>query len=137
LNILERIMAAKRDEVAAARKRMPESEMLARARSGPPLRDFVRSLQEKIASAQAAVIAEIKRASPSKGLLREHFAPAEIAKSYEAGGAACLSVLTDRPFFQGAPEHLAAARCPPCARISSSIRTRCTRRAPWAPTASC
>jgi indole-3-glycerol phosphate synthase len=110
LNVLERIMAVKRDEVAAAKAAVPVSEMESRARRATPPRSFVSSLEGCIAAGKPAVIAEIKRASPSKGLLRENFAPAEIAKSYEAGGAACLSVLTDRQFFQGAPEHLAAAR---------------------------
>ena len=103
-------MAVKRAEVAAAKAAVPISEMESRARLAPAPRSFVSSLRKRIAAGQAAVIAEIKRASPSKGLLRENFSPAEIAKSYEAGGAACLSVLTDRQFFQGAPEHLAAAR---------------------------
>jgi indole-3-glycerol phosphate synthase len=110
LTVLERIMAVKRAEVAAAKAAVPVSEMKSRARRASPPRSFVASLRKRITAGQAAVIAEIKRASPSKGLLRENFAPAEIAKSYEAGGAACLSVLTDRQFFQGAPEHLAAAR---------------------------
>ncbi len=103
-------MAVKRAEVAAAKAAVPISEVASRARLAPPPRSFVSSVRKRIAAGQAAVIAEIKRASPSKGLLREDFAPADIAKSYEAGGAACLSVLTDQPFFQGAPEHLAAAR---------------------------
>lgn len=75
-----------------------------------PVRDFVSALRKRIQDGEAAIIAEIKRASPSRGVLRESFDPAQIARSYEAGGAACLSVLTDREFFQGAPEHLAAAR---------------------------
>ena len=103
-------MAVKRTEVGAAKKSNPEEEVMARARKAPAPRDFVHSIRAKIASGQAAVIAEIKRASPSKGLLRENFVPADIAKSYAAGGAACLSVLTDRQFFQGAAEHLEAAR---------------------------
>lgn len=103
-------MAVKRAEVAAARAAVPPSAVETSARQAAPARDFVGAVRERIASGAAAVIAEIKRASPSKGLLREDFSPQEIAKSYEAGGAACLSVLTDRQFFQGAPEHLAAAR---------------------------
>ncbi len=110
MNILDRIMAVKRAEVAAAKASIPEPEMRRRSTVASPPRDFVSSLKSRIDAGEAAVIAEIKRASPSKGLLREQFAPAEIAQSYAAGGAACLSVLTDREFFQGAPEHLAAAR---------------------------
>ena len=104
MSILERILAVKRAEVAAGRKHHPGME--ARARAAPPPRDFVRALRAR----QPAVIAEIKRASPSKGLLRADFDPAAIARSYEKGGAACMSVLTDKEFFQGAPEHLSAAR---------------------------
>jgi indole-3-glycerol phosphate synthase len=110
LNILERIMAVKRAEVAASKDALPSAEVRARARSASPPRDFVAAMRHKIAGGAAAVIAEIKRASPSRGILREDFAPAEIARSYEAGGAACLSVLTDRQFFQGRQEHLQAAR---------------------------
>ena len=101
-------MAVKRAEVAAAKAAQPD--LSAAIRGAPAGRDFVGAIRGKIAAGRAAVIAEIKRASPSKGLLREHFAPEQIAKSYEAGGAACLSILTDREFFQGAPEHLRAAR---------------------------
>ena len=110
MNILDRIMAVKRAEVAAAKASISETEMRRRSSSAPAPRDFVSALTQKIEAGEAAVIAEIKRASPSKGVMREQFDPAEIAKSYAAGGAACLSVLTDREFFQGAPEHLAAAR---------------------------
>jgi len=110
LNILDRIMAVKRAEVAAAKNAVSASQLQHLAEKQGPARDFVSALRKNIDAGQAAVIAEIKRASPSKGLLREQFAPAEIAKSYAAGGAACLSVLTDREFFQGAAEHLAAAR---------------------------
>jgi indole-3-glycerol phosphate synthase len=110
LSILQRIMAAKRAEVAAAKARLSLSDMQALARRGSPVRDFVSGLRAKIAAGAPAVIAEIKRASPSRGVLRQSFAPAEIARSYQAGGAACLSVLTDREFFQGDPSHLEAAR---------------------------
>jgi indole-3-glycerol phosphate synthase len=106
LSILGRILTAKRAEIAAAREKSSEEEMKRRARGAPAPRDFVAALRAK----QPAVIAEIKRASPSKGLLRPDFDPAAIAKSYENGGAACVSVLTDREFFQGAPEHLSVAR---------------------------
>jgi indole-3-glycerol phosphate synthase len=102
VSILERIVAAKRAEIAAAKKRVAKVDLA----GAPPVRDFVGALRAK----KPAVIAEVKRASPSKGLLRADFRPAEIARSYEKAGAACLSVLTDREFFQGAPEHLTQAR---------------------------
>ena len=109
-DILQRILATKRAETAAARQLASMEEIEHLARAAPPPRDFVQALRAKVAAGGTAVIAEIKRASPSKGLLREDFDPAAIARSYEAGGAACLSVLTDREYFQGAPEHLSAAR---------------------------
>ena len=109
-DILQRILATKADEVAAARRARPESEVLAAARAAGPIRDFTAALRAKIAAGRSAVIAEIKKASPSKGVLRPIFDPPAIAARYEAGGAACLSVLTDRPYFQGAPEYLTAAR---------------------------
>jgi indole-3-glycerol phosphate synthase len=109
-DILQRILATKAEEVAAARRARPPDELVAAARAEPPPRDFEAALRAKIAAGRAAVIAEIKKASPSRGVLRERFDPPAIAASYEAGGAACLSVLTDRPYFQGAPEYLVAAR---------------------------
>ena len=109
-DILERIVAVKRDEIAAGRRRADLAAMRARAESQDSARDFVGALRSRIDSGDAAVIAEIKKASPSKGVLRADFRPAEIAASYERHGAAALSVLTDSPFFQGAPEYLAAAR---------------------------
>ena len=109
-DILERILARKRTELEAARAAVPLAEMQARARAVPPPRDFAGALQAKIAAGRPAVIAELKKASPSRGLLRADFDPAAIARSYQAGGAACLSVLTDRDFFQGAHRHLAEAR---------------------------
>ena len=104
MSILDKILAVKRAEVAAAKRAAPEVE--ARARAAPATRDFVGALRAKT----PAVIAEIKRASPSKGLLRANFDPAAIAKSYEQAGAACISVLTDREFFQGSAEDLINAR---------------------------
>lgn len=109
-DILERILARKRAELDAARAEVPLAEMQRRAAAAPPPRDFVGALRSKINAGRPAVIAEMKRASPSKGLLRPDFDPAAIARAYEAGGAACLSVLTDRDFFQGDPAHLAQAR---------------------------
>jgi indole-3-glycerol phosphate synthase len=112
-DILDTILAAKRAEVAEAKLRKPLAAMRAEAesaRAGDPPRDFAGALHARIAAGRPAVIAEIKKASPSKGLLRADFDPAAIAASYAAHGAACLSVLTDRDFFQGAPEHLVAAR---------------------------
>jgi indole-3-glycerol phosphate synthase len=110
VTILDRILTVKRGEIAAARARVPQAAIEKRASEAPPARDFVQAMRARIAAGHPAVIAEIKRASPSKGLLRVDFDPAAIAKSYESGGAACMSVLTDAEFFQGAPEHLVAAR---------------------------
>ena len=109
-DILNRILATKRGEVAAVRAVVPDAQMETRARSAPASRDFVGAMRAKVAVGAPAVIAEIKKASPSKGLLRADFDPPAIARSYEAGGAACLSVLTDRQYFQGSPEFLMAAR---------------------------
>ena len=109
-DILAKIMTAKAEEVIAAQVARPFAAVDAEARLTPPPRGFTAALRTKIVAGGAAVIAEIKRASPSKGVLREDFDPAAIAASYERAGAACLSVLTDRPFFQGAPEYLVEAR---------------------------
>jgi len=109
-DILKRILATKRTEVAQAKKGVPQREMESRAREAAAPRDFVAAMRSRMDSGKPAVIAEVKRASPSKGLLRADFDPAAIARSYEAAGAACLSVLTDHEYFQGAPEHLRAAR---------------------------
>ena len=109
-DILQKIVAVKRDEIAAARARRDLNSLRRDAESLGGQRDFIASLRSTIAAGRAGVIAEIKKASPSKGVLREHFAPAEIAASYERHGAACLSVLTDVQFFQGANAHLEAAR---------------------------
>ncbi|CAB3706642.1 indole-3-glycerol phosphate synthase TrpC [Trinickia soli] len=108
-DILERIIAVKREEVRAAELSAPLEELRLEA-SARDLRDFVGALRARHAAGQAAVIAEVKKASPSKGVLREHFVPADIAHSYQAGGAACLSVLTDVQFFQGSAAYLEEAR---------------------------
>ena len=109
-DILQKIVGVKREEVAAAKARRDLSSVRRDAESLGGQRDFVGALRAKIAAGRAAVIAEVKKASPSKGVLREHFAPAEIAASYERGGAACLSVLTDVQFFQGSVDYLQQAR---------------------------
>ncbi|MBL8446721.1 MAG: indole-3-glycerol phosphate synthase TrpC [Zoogloeaceae bacterium] len=114
MDILERILATKREEVAIARRAVPEALVRARALAVSPARDFGGALKSRIAAGNPAVIAEIKKASPSKGVIREDFRPADIAAAYASAGATCLSVLTDRHYFQGAPEYLQAARvaCP-------------------------
>ena len=109
-DILNKIIATKREEVAAASAMKPLAVVEAEAAAQPALRDFVGAIRNKITAGRAAVIAEIKKASPSKGVIRADFRPAEIARSYEQHGAACLSVLTDRQYFQGCPEYLREAR---------------------------
>lgn len=109
-DILNKILAVKATEVAAAEARISLEEIKQLAASMPAPRDFVGSIRSKIAAGQSAVIAEIKKASPSKGVIRADFKPAEIASTYAANGAACLSVLTDEQFFQGSAEYLKQAR---------------------------
>jgi indole-3-glycerol phosphate synthase len=109
-DILEKILAVKREEVAATSAAKPLAAMRAEAEAQAPTRDFVASIRGRVGAGATAVIAEIKKASPSKGVIRADFRPAEIAADYEKHGAACLSVLTDRPFFQGDAAYLREAR---------------------------
>ncbi|ARO86918.1 indole-3-glycerol-phosphate synthase [Nitrosospira lacus] len=109
-NILQEILAVKVQEIAAARAAKPFSTMRQEAKAAPPPRDFTGAIRDRIAAGLPAVIAEIKKASPSRGVLRERFDPAAIAASYAAHGAACLSVLTDRQFFAGSGGYLEQAR---------------------------
>ncbi|OIQ82990.1 indole-3-glycerol phosphate synthase [mine drainage metagenome] len=109
-DILNKILNTKHAEVTAAMAEKPLVLLMGEAGDVPPPRDFVQAIRTKIAAGSPAVIAEIKKASPSKGVIREHFQPAEIAATYAAHGAACLSVLTDAQYFQGCPEYLQQAR---------------------------
>lgn len=109
-DILDKIVAVKREEVAAASRQRDLASLRREAEARTDVRNFAGALRDKIGAGRAAVIAEVKKASPSKGVLREHFVPAEIAASYERHGAACLSVLTDVQFFQGAAAYLQQAR---------------------------
>ena len=109
-DILNRILARKAEEVRAAKQRVDPGTLRMQAQDAAPTRGFVAALRRRVEAGEAAVIAEIKKSSPSKGVLRQDFDPASIAASYERGGAACLSVLTDRDYFQGSAEYLRQAR---------------------------
>ncbi len=109
-DMLARICADKRDHIEALKAQTSPDGMKARAADAPPTRGFILALEARVAAGGYGLIAELKKASPSKGLIREDFAPSSLARAYQIGGAACLSILTDGPYFQGKNDHLTAAR---------------------------
>jgi indole-3-glycerol phosphate synthase len=109
-DVLKKILARKQEEIAERLGHTSIDDLKKQIESASPVRGFIKAIKKKLAQGEAAVIAEVKKASPSKGLLRENFVPAQIAASYETGGAACLSVLTDKDFFQGCEAYLKQAR---------------------------
>lgn len=110
MSVLQKICDDKREHVAACKAKISQAALEQQLKSASPVRGFINALRAKEATAQPALIAEIKKASPSVGVIREDFSPAELAKAYKAGGAACLSILTDGPYFQGKTEYLLAGR---------------------------
>ena len=130
-DILKKIIERKKEEIIERKASVPLQQQVERAGQGSPVRGFVDHIERSIQAGRAAVIAEIKKASPSKGVMRENFQPAEIAVSYEKGGASCLSVLTDIDFFQGSDAYLQQAR------QACSIPTRCMKHGRWVRIVSC